>query len=159
MEPFTIRRAGPADADALARLRFRFRTEIKRPAESEEAFARRCGDWMARRLAADGLWRCWLAESPSGMLGHAWLQIWEKLPNPVGEPEWYGYVTNLYVVPDLRGGGVGGKLLEAAIEECRTGGVDTVILWPTPKSRSLYLRHGFTEADDVLALYLSSETH
>jgi hypothetical protein len=25
-----------------------------------------------------------------------------------------------------------------------------VLLWPTPRSRSLYLRHGFATRDDVL---------
>jgi hypothetical protein len=30
--------------------------------------------------------------------------------------------------------------------------VDAVILWPTARSRSLYLRHGFTAPDDIMQL-------
>jgi GNAT superfamily N-acetyltransferase len=149
-----LRRAVPADAPALARLRFEFRTAIKPPAETEEAFLERCGRWMKERLGEGSLWRCWVAERDERVLGNVWLHLLEKLVNPVGEPEWYGYITNLYVVPELRSGGLGARLLEAAVEESRARAVDTVILWPTERSKSLYVRHGFVPTHDVLGLYL-----
>src|SRR5690348_5834700 len=90
-----LRRAVPADAPALARLRFEFRTAIKPPAETEEAFLERCGRRMRERLGEGSLWRCWVAEKDGRLLGNVWLHLLEKLVNPVGEPEWYGYITNL----------------------------------------------------------------
>ena len=149
-----LRRAVPADAPELARLRFRFRTAIKPPAESEQGFQARCERWMAERLREGSLWRGWLAERDGAIVGNVWLQLLEKLVNPVGEPEWYGYVTNLYVDAELRGGGLGARLLDAAVAECRASAVDTVVLWPTERSKSLYLRAGFVPPHDVLALYL-----
>jgi GNAT superfamily N-acetyltransferase len=150
----SLRRGVPDDAPALARLRFEFRTAIKPPAENEADFQARCEAWMAPRLAETSLWLCWLAEREGRIVGNVWLHLLEKLINPVGEPEWYGYITNLYVVPALRGGGVGARLLELPVEECRTRKVDTVILWPTERSKSLYVRHGFVPTHDVLGLYL-----
>jgi hypothetical protein len=38
----SIRAATPADAQTLARLRYRFRTEQGEPIETEEAFVDRC---------------------------------------------------------------------------------------------------------------------
>ena len=48
--------------------------------------------------------------------------------------------------------GVGSLLLRAALDECARVDVDNVILWPTPRSRSLYGRHGFAAADNMLVL-------
>ena len=144
-----LRRAVPADAEALARLRFAFRAQLETPAEAEPAFLERCRRWMAARLEA-GPWCCWVLETDGRVVGTVWLQHLEKLPNPVGEPEWHGYVSSLFVEPALRGQGLGSVLLSEALAECDRRGCDAVILWPTPRSRSLYLRHGFSVRDDLL---------
>ena len=148
-----IRRAGPDDAPVLARLRFAFRAELGDAIEPEDAFVARCAPWMAERLAG-GPWRCWVAEEDGGIVGHAWVQLLEKVPNPVDEREHHAYVTNCYVRPDRRGGGIGGRLLSAALGWCEASGVDAVILWPSERSRPLYLRHGFAVRNDLLELRL-----
>ena len=84
------------------------------------------------------------------MIGTVWLELIEKLPNPVGERERHGYITNLYVRAEQRGAGAGTRLLRAALAECDARGVDAVLLWPTPRSRSLYEREGFRPASDLL---------
>jgi len=148
----TIRAATPHDAPALADLRFRFRSELVEPAEPEDRFHERCVQWMAGHLAGDPRWRCWVAEGPGGILGNLWLQVIEKIPNPVAEAEQHAYITNVYVVPPLRSVGVGALLLEAALAWCRQAGTDAVLLWPSERSRSFYKRYGFTERDDLFAL-------
>jgi GNAT superfamily N-acetyltransferase len=145
-----IRAAGPEDASVLARLRYDFRAEMDRPAEPELVFLERCRLWMADRLIAGGAWRCWLAVEDGVPCGAAWLQLLEKIPNPVGEPEVHGYVSSLYVTSDRRGSGVGSALLEACLHECQARGADAVFLWPTPRSRPLYQRFGFEVRDDML---------
>jgi GNAT superfamily N-acetyltransferase len=151
MRPAPVfRRARAADAPELARLRYAFRSALSAPAEDEAAFVRRCAAWMRPRLADDDRWWCALAERVGEVVGTVWVQLIEKLPNPVAEPEWHAYVTNFFVQPALRGGGVGSTLLGLALEACEARGVDAVILWPTPRSRSLYERHGFAVRDDLL---------
>jgi GNAT superfamily N-acetyltransferase len=146
-----IRRAVPGDARALARLRYEFRSEIAPPVEPEARFVARCARWMAARLRRRGAWRCWVVEDAAGEpVGAGWLQVIEKLPNPVAETERHGYITNLYLRPSHRGQGIGHRLLEALLAECHRETVDAVILWPTPRSRSLYERHGFAVRDDLL---------
>ncbi len=149
-EQAAIRRAAPGDAPALARMRLSFRGEVEPPSEDRDAFLSRCEQWMASRLAPGGAWRCWVAESSQGIVGTAWLQLVEKLPNPVAEPERHAYVSSLYVVPERRGSGLGTALLARCLEDCDRSDVDAVLLWPTPQSRTLYLRHGFAAGDDLL---------
>lgn len=146
----TVRRAGSADATVLAHLRFEFRSEMDPPVEEERAFLERCRRWMESRLVPGGAWSCWLAEENDMPLGASWLQLLEKIPNPVGEPECHGYVSSLYVRADHRGSGIGSALLTACLDECETHGADAVFLWPTPRSRPLYERHGFAFRDDIL---------
>jgi ribosomal protein S18 acetylase RimI-like enzyme len=135
----TIRPALPADADRLARLRYEFRAGLAQATEPELNFVSRCGPWMAERLANQS-WQAWVAECDGAMVGHAWLYIIEKLPNPVAEPEWHGYITNCYVQEAHRGKGIGSRLLAAALAACDARRCDAVVLWPTPQSRSRYQR-------------------
>ena len=145
-----IREAVPGDAAVLARLRFDFRAELAPAVEGEDAFLDRCRRWMSSRLQAGGAWKCWLALDGAVPLGAAWLQLLEKIPNPVGEPELHGYVTSLYVRADRRSAGVGSSLLEACLRECECRGADAAFLWPTPRSRPLYERHGFESRHGML---------
>jgi GNAT superfamily N-acetyltransferase len=145
-----IRPAVAADSAALASLRYEFRAGIAAAAESEAAFLERCTAWMGERLRPGASWRCWVAQMSEAIVGSAWLQLIEKLPNPVAEPELHGYISSLYVQPAHRGAGLGSLLLAACLGECEARAVDAAILWPTPRSRSLYLRHGFAVRDDLM---------
>ena len=147
-----IRPATRADAAVLARLRYEFRASFGAVEEPEAAFLPRCETWIRSRLEDGGTWNAWLAENAGQAVGTVWLQFVEKIPNPVAEEEWHGYVTSLYVREEFRGQQLGSFLLNAALEACRTRKVDAVILWPTPPSRSLYQRHGFLGTDDIMQL-------
>jgi GNAT superfamily N-acetyltransferase len=97
---------------------------------------------MRSRLADRAQWRCWVALRQGTLVGHVWVSLIEKIPNPGAEPERHGYVTNMYVRRDDRGG-TGTALLAQAIAWCDRQKLDEVILWPTPRSRRLYRRYGF----------------
>src|SRR5437763_12478373 len=102
-----VRRATPADAAALARLRFEFRSPRAPNVETEEQFLSRCTAWMQPRLGEQSAWRVWLLDGNDGPAGNLWLQMVEKLPNPAAESELHGYVSNVYVTPSHRNGGAG----------------------------------------------------
>ncbi|MGH7503359.1 MAG: GNAT family N-acetyltransferase [Longimicrobiales bacterium] len=149
-----IRRAGPLDARQLASLRYEFRLELAPPAESRDAFLSRCAAWMRERLASESNWYCWVLENQAQLTGMVWLQLLEKIPNPVAEPECHAYISSLYVTPDARFRGFGAGLLEQALNWARTAGAHAVILWPTERSRGLYQRHGFATKNDLMELTL-----
>ncbi|HYY93170.1 MAG TPA: GNAT family N-acetyltransferase [Pyrinomonadaceae bacterium] len=152
-----IRLAAESDAHALAGLRYEFRSSVGVVSERESEFLGRCRHWMRERLHEGGPWRCWVAERGGKPVGNLWAQLIEKIPNPAVEPECHAYVTNFYVREGERGRGTGSLLLAAALDWCRSSGVHAVILWPTERSRSLYLRHGFAVREDLLELIVGEK--
>ena len=148
-----IRTATVADAEALSTLRWVFRSAQDPPTEPHDAFVRRCGEWMRRELSIGSAWNAWVAVDQTAIVGQVWVQTVHKIPNPVAdaEAERLAYLSNLYVTPTARGG-VGTRLLETALDWCRANRIDRVVLWPSTRSVTLYLGHGFSRGGDVMEL-------
>ena len=149
-----LREAMPNDAAMLAKLRFELRASLHELREDEAAFVERCVSWMRERLSARRNWRCWIAERDGAIIGSVWVQLIEKIPNPIAAPESYVYLTNFYVRPEHRSHGIGSQLLDAALSWSRSNNAELVLLWPTERSKTLYERHGFVAADDFMELVL-----
>ena len=149
-----IRSASSADAGAMAELRWEFRTSRLPPAETHDVFVKRCAPWMRRALTNGNSWHAWVAVVDKAIVGQVWLNTVHKVPNPVAELETHGYISNLYVRPSARGG-LGTRLLDAALKFAQTNGIDRVVLWPSPRSVTLYLRHGFSHGGEVMELKVS----
>ena len=149
-----IRSASSADAAAMAELRWEFRTSRLPPTETHDVFIKRCAPWMRRELTNGNSWRAWVAVVDKAIVGQVWLNTMHKVPNPVAELETHGYISNLYVRPSARGG-LGMRLLDAALKFAQANGIDRVVLWPTPRSVTLYLRHGFSHGGEVMELKVS----
>lgn len=147
-----FRRASPADTPLLARMRHEFRSGQAPTAEPDDDFLRRCATWMAPRLESGSAWRAWLAEADGREAGSVWMQLVEKIPNPGQEGESLAYLSSFYVRPEHRNAGIGAGLLRTVLDECARLGVDTVFLWPSERSRSLYARNGFRHADQRVLL-------
>ena len=136
MRRFRIRVATSADWRALAEMRYGFRAELGSPAEPKSRFVRRCKSWMKKRFRfGPSPWRCWVLDDGKQLLGHVCVQLFEKMPNPVkDELELHAYVTNLYVIPEIRSQGFGKRLLDRALSWCRAQGTDAIILWASPEN-------------------------
>jgi len=142
------------DAPMLAKARYALRSSTGYAVEDEAEFVLRCTRWMEDRLQKSSAWRCWIAEKTQAPVGNVWVQLIEKIPNPASKSEYYAYLSNFYVNVDVRNTGIGSLLLSTALSWCRDQNFLVVILWPTERSRSLYLRHGFEVPDDVWELLL-----
>jgi len=152
-----IRVATESDAAVLAQFRYELRSSAREMIESEEEFSERCAGWIRERLHDRSCWRCWIAEYEQTPVGNIWSQLVEKIPNPAAETECFVYVTNFYVREEYRGQGIGTMLLSEAVNWAKTNNAHTAILWPRERSKSLYLRHGFTAADDLMQLAIEHE--
>ena len=153
MTEIKIRVASEADAAVLARLRYELRSSASE-IESEAEFIERCTVWMRERLSSNSSWQCWIAESDDAPCGNVWAQLVEKIPNPAAETECYVYLTNFYVREDFRSKGIGTRLLSEVVAWSKANNAHTVILWPRERSKTLYARHGFVAADDLMRLQL-----
>ena len=154
MGQIKVRPATESDALTLARLRYEFRSLFHHVREDEATFVDRCTVWMQERLRSESLWKCWIAELQDTPVGNVWVQLVEKIPNPIEEPEYYIYLTNFYVREQHRSHGVGSMVLSEIVAWARSKNVKTVILWPTERSKPFYMRHGFATAEDVMQLEL-----
>jgi len=152
-----VRIATESDAPLLARFRHELRSSNP-VVEIEEEFIERCTAWMQDRLRTGGSWKCWIACYEEKMVGNAWAQLIEKIPNPASEAEHFAYVTNFYVREKYRGRGIGSTLLSAVLEWAKDNDVHTIILWPRERSKPLYFRHGFSDADELMQLTIKSES-
>jgi GNAT superfamily N-acetyltransferase len=109
------RKATPADAAELARLRWDFR-EADHAGHSRAEFVRECEAWLRAALASDR-WMAAVADARSDALcGCMFLQYVEKVPAPGSMHRQWGYVTNAFVDPELRSRGIGQKLLQLLID-------------------------------------------
>ena len=152
-----VRLASQSDAVMLAKLRYELRSSLHEVVENEVAFIERCTVWMEQRLRKESHWKCWIAEANQIPVGSVWAQLIEKIPNPIAEPECYVYLTNFYVREEYRGKGAGAMLLSVALAWSKSNNAQTVILWPTERSKPFYLRHGFSHADNLMELAIKSE--
>lgn len=148
-----IRTATTVDAGALAELRWEFRSAQNPPAEPHDPFVRRCAVWMRRELQPGSSWKAWVAVDQHAIVGQVWLHTVQKIPNPVQESEQLAYLSNLFVKIASRGG-IGTRLLAAALDWCRANRIDRVVLWPSKRSVTLYLGQGFSHGGEVMELKL-----
>jgi ribosomal protein S18 acetylase RimI-like enzyme len=134
-----IRRAGPEEAAAIARLLHDFNEEYDEPTLGVEALT-----GYARRLLEEGEMDVLLAgDGPDGIsLVRLRPSVW------TGKPE--AYLQELYVVPPLRGQGIGRALLEATIglaREAGATGIDLNTGETDTAARALYESAGFTNRE------------
>lgn len=64
-----------------------------------------------------------------------------NLKNPSGK---WGYIMNMYTVPEYRGQGVCSEILNRLIEESKKYGITAFELHATNEGKPVYLRNGFT---------------
>jgi len=142
------RKATPADAAELARLRWDFR-EADHAGHSRAEFVRECEAWLRAALASDR-WMAAVADARSDALcGCMFLQYVEKVPAPGSMHRQWGYVTNAFVDPELRSRGIGQKLLQLLIDGARHRGAEFLLVWPSESARTFYRRAGFLPLADA----------
>jgi len=135
----SIRRAGPEDAAAIARLLHDFNEEYSEPTPGVEALA-----GYSRQLLEEGEMDVLLAgDGPDGIsLTRFRPCVW------TGKPE--AHLQELYVVPPLRGQGIGRVLLEATIALAREAGATGIDLntgETDTAARGLYESAGFSNRE------------
>ncbi|HWS32474.1 MAG TPA: GNAT family N-acetyltransferase [Actinoplanes sp.] len=146
----TIRRATPADAAELVRLRSIMLRSFHR------------GDWnddwceparasLARRLAAaEPTLAAFVADRPdgSGLAASVIGIIEERLGGPGNPDGRAGYVFSVSTEPDMRRRGYSRACMEALLQWYRDQGVRVVDLRASPDGEPLYTSLGFTRTSD-----------
>ena len=151
-----IEQARLDDVPDLARLRWQLYAEQEGSREPLETYQDRFVAFALRALATDR-WHAWVARDGAGPIGAMWLHTIERVPVPGKVAGPIGYLTNVYVVPEHRSGGLGSRMLERVVEWCRAQGFSCLITWPTSRSRPFYRRGGFDRLDEPFLLELAPD--
>ena len=148
-----IRRATPGDAPHVARLLHHFQEEYDEPSPGIEMLEERYAELIRNKEMIVLL----IGEGPDGF-AQLRFRPW------VYSARLHSYLEELYVVPDLRGNGLGRALLEAAMETARGEGAEQMELGTSEDdtaARGLYESAGFTnregKPDGPLMLFYERE--
>jgi GNAT superfamily N-acetyltransferase len=140
------------DIPELARLRWELYAEQDgEPAEPFEGYAERFARFARPALASED-WRACIARADGRLVGAIWLRTVPRVPVPGKRAGPIGYLTNVYVAPEHRNAGLGGRMLDRVEAWSREAGHSQVIVWPTERSRPFYGRRGFGRPDEPLVL-------
>jgi ribosomal protein S18 acetylase RimI-like enzyme len=134
-----VRRAGVEDAAEIARLLRDFNVEYDEPTPPVEELA----ETVARLLGEGEITVLLAGEGPDG------LSLFRFRPG-IWSAGSECYLQELYVIPSLRGRGIGRALLEATIELARDSGADGIDLntgETDTAARALYEGMGFTNRE------------
>jgi GNAT superfamily N-acetyltransferase len=137
----TIRQGTPADAQALAALRWEWAREVPPAAGDPEwkPFHEHFAQWMT---AHEETHIAFIAEDGERPIGMAWLALLTRVPDPGSFTRVGADVQSVYVNPAWRGRGIGIRLVKAVVERA-TGSAKHVTVRTGRSATSFYPQFGF----------------
>ncbi|MEU4741086.1 GNAT family N-acetyltransferase [Actinosynnema sp. NPDC023658] len=152
MSDVEIRPARDEDLPAVAELRQRWTLESRGevPAADEE-FGARFAAWARAHAATH---RCAVAVVAGRVVGMAWLAVVPRVPHPAASDRASGDVQSVYVLPDRRGEGLGGRLVDALLDQARALGLERVTVHSSERAVTAYERSGFAVSPHLLQVEL-----
>ncbi|WP_370973443.1 GNAT family N-acetyltransferase [Amycolatopsis sp. cg9] len=153
MTVIEIRPARPAELAAVARLRWRWVAEQDGlPAGGRDAFVRDFAAWAREHAETH---RCLIAVRDGEVIGMAFLAVTARVPTPTAVSRAAGDVQSVYVVPEARDSGVGGRLIDATLALAAELGLERVTVHSSTRAIPAYERHGFARSPHLLQARLS----
>jgi GNAT superfamily N-acetyltransferase len=155
-----VRRVGPADVEAWARLRVALMTSeraVEPETPASAALEASIAAWLRERLDSRSFGAFVAVEEADGRgVGSGGISIYDNPPGP-GPTTREAYVMSMFTEPAWRGRGVARAVLAALLDFAReAGGVGRVWLRASEMGRPLYLRAGFEPRDSYLQIHLGS---
>jgi len=150
-----VRRVGPSDVPAWARLRVALMVEegLLAGAPDAGALTPAVTAWMRERIEAP-MFGVFVAELDGRVVGSGGITVYDSPPGP-GLATREAYIMSMYTEPAWRGRGVARTVLAALLDFARAaGGVGRVWLRASAMGRPLYLSAGFEARDSYLQMHL-----
>jgi GNAT superfamily N-acetyltransferase len=154
MDNITIREAEPDELAAVAALRWQWITENGDIASAPEppAFISHFVTWAKENSTSH---RCLVLLRDTEIIGMAWLALLPRVPTPYALNRASADVQCVYVVPEARNEGLGGRLIEATLAAASDLGVERVTVHSSPRAIPAYTRHGFEPSPRLLQAHVA----
>jgi GNAT superfamily N-acetyltransferase len=147
----------PAKVDELrtvAELRWQWILENEgTPVTTRDEFVRHFVKWARANASSH---HCMVMVRDDVVIGMAWLAIVPRVPSPRAPERASGDVQCVYVVPDSRNAGLGGRLVEAVLELADELGLERVTVHSSPRAITAYTRYGFVVSPRLLQVEVAS---
>jgi ribosomal protein S18 acetylase RimI-like enzyme len=145
-----VRRAGPVDAPALARLRWQWRVDERSEVGdiSRESFLTFFAEWAIDHFATHVPF---LAEADGRIAGMAWLVLIDRPPSPARLDRRGAEIQSVYVIPELRGKGVGEALMAAIRRHANDRELGHLTVHSAKAAIGFYERLGFVHDEQWMA--------
>jgi GNAT superfamily N-acetyltransferase len=143
-----IRLARDEEFTAVAGLRWQWEIEVgETPDVDREVYAKEFAAWARRRTESH---RCMVLCRNGTVVGMAWLAVVARVPSPGNMARAIGDLQSVYLVPEARSGGLGGRLITAVLDEARALGLPKVTVQSTTRAVPVYCRNGFADSAKLL---------
>ena len=153
MMPVSIRSATFDDAETIAtHRRSMFFDMGHRDEEQLNAMIAAFRPWLREKMAS-GEYLAWMVvgDEPAILAGLGlWLMDWP--PHLVSPGSRRGNILNVYTLPSFRRQGIARRLIEVALDWCRTNGIRNVILHASDEGKPLYESLGFEPTNEMRLL-------
>ncbi|MFF0157367.1 GNAT family N-acetyltransferase [Streptomyces sp. NPDC005263] len=149
VENITVRQAEPGELGTVAGLRWRWIVENGTAPETldRDDFERHFVAWAAENASSH---RCMVLVRDTEIIGMAWLAIVSRVPTPHALNRASGDLQCVYVVPQARDTGLGGRLIDAVLSTARDLGLERVTVHSTSRAIPAYTRQGFENSPRLL---------
>ncbi|GAA4073888.1 GNAT family N-acetyltransferase [Streptomyces shaanxiensis] len=163
-DDITVRPAEPGELAAVAGLRWQWILENDGAAPAavdREEFVRHFVAWAGQNASSH---RCMVlvrdAETTgvTEILGMAWLAVVHRVPTPHALHRASGDLQCVYVVPEARDAGLGGRLITETLAGAKDLGLERVTVHSSPRAIPAYIRQGFTESPRLLQAHVARTT-
>jgi GNAT superfamily N-acetyltransferase len=149
-----IRRFANSDIPQLIKMRFEFTAEYKDiDPDLYEPFYEEC-ELFFRDIIDSDRWHIWVAEVDGKIVTHVFLEITDTVPRPGRKKSPFGYITNVYTIPNFRCKGIGGRVMEEINLWAKGHGLTFLMVWPSETSVDFYKTHGYDLSQEVMVNYL-----
>ena len=147
IETVEIRLATYDDRRPIARMRRAWTEENACSAVEDDSFEARFDAWLEREQHQRLTWLGLVAGEPVAMLN---VLVFTRMPRPGQQPSQWGYLANFFVAPELRGSGLGTRMLDACTSYADSHAFVRIVLSPSDRSVPLYARAGFVPPTSLM---------
>jgi GNAT superfamily N-acetyltransferase len=150
-----VRAARPAELETVAELRWRWVAEQDGlPGDGHAAFVREFAAWVRENAATH---HCLVVVRDGRVLGMAFLAVTARVPTPAAFSRASGDVQSVYVVPEARDGGLGGRLIDGVLRLAGELGLERVTVHSSSRAVPAYRRRGFAVAPQLLQAVIPAD--
>lgn len=143
----------------LAKMRWNFKMEEKDPKDNdynEDKFYKECIDFFQKGFR-DGTWTHLIATNDNRIISNISIHHIRKIPKPNRYIDEFGYVTNVYTIPEYRGQKIGLKLMDCVKDWAIKKDFEILIVWPSSNAINFYQRKEFNTENDVMELAIRED--